>query len=138
MLRRYRGPHIVLQLRALAHVGEHPQIDEVHAAEHQKNKSDLGAQEFDGLLQVRRLIAVFERQRHISDVDQIKADDQQMIDRVGQLAVVVERFHQKDQPILGERPRHPNGEQHADQYVKSVGPNDVHVGRFHHSLLVQI
>src|SRR5437870_2266075 len=70
---------LVAQQRALPHVREHAQVEEVHRAEDEQYESDLGAEELDGLLQRVRLVAVFQRQRDVADVDEIEADDQQMV-----------------------------------------------------------
>ena len=54
--------------------GEHEEVEKVHATEDEQDKADLGTPEFDGPLDIVRLIAVLEREGHISHVDKIESD----------------------------------------------------------------
>ena len=56
---------------ALPHRGENEEVEKVHATEDEQDETDLGAREFDGPLDIVRVVAVLERQCHVSDVDEI-------------------------------------------------------------------
>ena len=77
----------------------------MHAAQDQQDETYFGAQALDRLGQVRRLIPVLQGQRYVTDVHQIEADRQQVVDRVGQSFVAQERVDQKDPAVLDECPR---------------------------------
>src|SRR5690349_6448656 len=70
--------------RALAPFRDDEDVEEVHRAEHEQHEADLRAQEFDGFLRRDRLVAELQRERHVAHVDQVKADDEQVIDGVGE------------------------------------------------------
>ena len=51
------------------------------APKHEQHEPDLRAQEFDRALRRRRLVAELQRERHVAQVDQVEADDEQVVDR---------------------------------------------------------
>ena len=56
-------------------------------AKEQERDSDFRAHKLDGLLDALWLVAVFQRHQHEADVQQIKSDNQQPVNRRGKLVV---------------------------------------------------
>jgi hypothetical protein len=88
--------------RAPAHFAEDVEIEEVHPAEDEEHRADLGAEVFDHLLEACGLGAVFEGERHVADIDEIKADEEEVIDGIGERLVTVEGIDEKDASIFCE------------------------------------
>ena len=57
------------------------------------------------------------------DIDEVKADDQQVIHRVGQRLIAREAIDQKAAPVLVQRPRDPDRQRDADSEVDEVREN---------------
>ena len=113
---------------ALPHPREDVEIEEVHEAQHQQDHADLRAQTFQTLLRSRRRHAILQRERHITDVDQIEPDDEQVIDRVRKLLVSQKTIHEEDTTVCMQRPGDPDGERNADGEVDEIGrDNPVHI-----------
>src|SRR6185436_13197523 len=83
------------RLRAFSHPGKNVQIGKMHDSEDHQHHSDLVAQQLDGFAQVVRVRGGSQRQRDVTDVNQIEAHNQQVIDRIGQLDVGVEGVDEK-------------------------------------------
>ena len=85
---RSKGP-IESSDNAPAQVVEHIQIKEMHHSQHHKHQPDLVADQFNCLACIDDGGGCLQSQRNIADVDQIKADHQQMIHGIGQLHILV-------------------------------------------------
>jgi hypothetical protein len=59
----------------------------VHAAQYEQHHSHLATESFQNSLQIRRHLSFLQREADITDVDQVKADYKEMIDRVSQRLV---------------------------------------------------
>ena len=112
-----------MQESPLPHLGKDEEIEEVHESQNQQYPADFGAQRFQYTLQVGRFVVRFERQRDEAEVDQVKADEEQMIDRIGEGLVPEETIDEKNASVLMQRLRHPDGEQDADEQIGDVGPD---------------
>lgn len=75
----------------------------MHHAQHHEHQADLRREELDRLLKVVRLDPVLERERHISDVDEIEPDHQQLVDRIRQRLIAAERVQQEDPAVAEQR-----------------------------------
>src|SRR5687768_9444161 len=71
---------LIWSLRASSHAAEDEQIEEVHPAEDEEHHSDLYRQGFNALLSSGDCIAELEGQTDVAEVDQVKADNEQVID----------------------------------------------------------
>jgi len=60
--------------------------------------------------------------RHIAQVQQVEADDEQVVDRLGEPGVA-EDVLQEHQPVARQRARHPDGQPDADRQVSEVHPD---------------
>src|ERR1700731_4185429 len=78
-------------LRAAAYAGEDVEIEEVHAAEDEQDHPHFVAEQFNGGARCVDDLGGLQGEGDETDVDQVEADDQQMVDRVGQFAVAGER-----------------------------------------------
>src|SRR5450432_1922438 len=106
----------------------------MHDAEHHEHESDFRAEKFDRGLQVVRFVAVLERQRDISDVDQIKSDDQQMIDGISPRFIAMKCIDQKNPPTAMQSFGDPNREHNAHSQIRGVAV----YGGVHKKLLSKI
>ena len=87
---------------AAADSREDIEVEEVHAAEDQQDHSHFVAEKFDGGTGGVNDLRGFEGEGDEPDVDQVEADDQQMIDGVGQFAVAMECVDQENGSALVE------------------------------------
>jgi hypothetical protein len=124
---------------AAAHPRKDEQVEEVHDAEHDQHHADFAAEDLNGRLGIGRLIAVFEREGDEADIDEVKADHEQVIDRIGEALIAQETVHEEDAPVFVERFGDPDrkghadseiGEVHADGEVSGGGISENRVHRF--------
>lgn len=116
-----------MQQRPFPHFRKHQQIEEMHPAENEEHDSHLLAECFQNSLQIQRHVSLSQSQADIPDINQVEADDEEVIDGVSQGLITMKRVHQEHSAILVERFGHPDGESHADDEIDDVGPDD----RFH-------
>jgi hypothetical protein len=110
---------------AFAHLGEDVKVEEVHGAEDEEDGADLGAERLKQALEIRGLVAVFQGERDVADIDEVEADDEEVIDGIGKAFVAVKSIDQKEASVLMERAGDPDGKGDADEEVEAVGGNDV-------------
>ena len=96
----------------------------MHGTEHQHDDTDLPADRLQHLPKIRRRNGFPQRQGDVADIDQIKADNQEVVNRIGQPLVAAKRINQKDAAVFVERVRDPDGERNAERDVNDVCPND--------------
>jgi hypothetical protein len=99
----------------------------MHHTQNKQHQTHLGAQALDRLCQVGGLIAVFERERDIADVHEVKPGGKHVVDRIRQSFVSQERVDQEDSTVLHERSRDPDCQRYADCQVGDVGSDDIGV-----------
>src|SRR5271170_1612903 len=97
------GRKRVLQESPLPHFGKDEEVEKVHEAQDQQDPADLGAQRFQHTLQVCGLVIRLEGQRDESKVNQVKADKEQVIDRIGEGLVAEEAIDEKNASVLMQR-----------------------------------
>lgn len=105
---------------AAAHAAEDEEVEEVHRTKHYQHHSNLDGESLNALLCVVDCVAKLESQGNVTEIDEVEADYQQVIDGVGQRLVAVEDIHQKDAAILVERARYPDGQGDANRQVNQV------------------
>src|SRR5262249_8982533 len=128
-LRRNRRRHS-LQECAPAHFRKHKDVEEMHDAKHQHDYADLATDRFEHFANIRRSDALLQRQCNVADVDKIEANDKEVIDRIRQSFVAVERVNQENAPVFMQRVRYPDGERNAQCDVNNVSPNYWSHGNF--------
>src|SRR5437773_3868518 len=112
-----------------AHAAEDVQVEEVHAAKHNKHHAHFPRKRFDPLASVLQVVAELKSQTHVTEVDQIEPNDEQVVDRVGQRLVAVKNIHQKNSAIFVERAGDPHSQGDAYPQVEDVRSNyNVHKG----------
>src|SRR4051794_4925485 len=97
-----------------------PHVGEVHDTDHQSDTTDLGRQQLHDTAAVIDLVGRRHKERDVAEVQQVEADDQQLVDGVSQSVVAVEDVDQEDLTVPAKGPGHPNGERHGDGEVQQV------------------
>ena len=97
-----------------AEMGDRAHVEEMHAAQHQHGEADLGAEEADRFGIAGRFLAQAERQGDEADIDEVEADDEQMVGRSGQLRIMAETLDQEDLAIFRQGARDPDGDGERD------------------------
>jgi hypothetical protein len=110
---------------------EHEQVEEVHHAQYYENQADLRAKDLQSRLSVDRLFPIFQCKANETDVNQVKTDHEQVIDRIGQGLIAQETIDQKNTAIFVQCASDPNRQRDADSQINQVRPNsDVITGCF--------
>ena len=117
---------------AFAHFREDQQVEEVHGPEHQQHDTHLAAQRFKDASCAEHVLRGLQVERDEADVDEVKADDEQVVHAVGQLLVAVEALDEEDAATFVKGPGDPNGEGDGEGQVEALGEDGfVHwVGSF--------
>ena len=105
---------------AAAHTAEYEEIKEVHAAEDEQHHADFDGKGFNALFRRLNGVAEFQSQTDVAEVDQVKADDEQVINRVGEGFVAVEDVNQEDASVFVEGAADPDGQRDAEGQVDQV------------------
>ncbi|VXC96922.1 hypothetical protein SPHINGOAX6_70656 [Sphingomonas sp. AX6] len=111
-------------LHGAAEMRDRAHVEEVHHADHQHRQSDLCAEKAHRIRQRFGFGAKAERQGDEADIDEVEADDEQMIGRAGELAIMPETLGQKDFAIARQRARDPDRDADGDCQIEEVGNLD--------------
>ena len=106
-----------MQQCTLPHAGKNEEVDKVHAAENQQDGTDLGAQGFEHSLRVNWIFTGLECQDDIAKIDEVKADNQEMIDGIGQGLVAMACVNEEDPPVFMECSCDPDGKRDGDNDI---------------------
>ena len=71
----------------------------MHGAEQNQHETDFVAHQLNGSSGILHLSGGSKSQHDVTHIHQIEADHQQMVDRIGELMVAVERIDQKNAAI---------------------------------------
>jgi len=104
---RYRRK-VSVEFRAAVDAVEEEEIEEMHSAQNKEHEPDFPRQRFDALRGVFGILAYFQRQTDITEINQVKPDDEQMIDRIGERFVAVKDVNQKNPAVFMQGLRDPN------------------------------
>src|SRR5712692_5777121 len=96
----------------------------MHHAEHHEDQTHLAAKNLQCGLGIYRFGPIFQSQSNETDVNEIKTDDQQVVDGIGQGLVAKETIDEEDTPILVKCASNPDGQCYADREISQVTPND--------------
>jgi len=72
----------------------------MHDTEHKHHHADLATDGFQHFSNICGSDALLQRERNVTDVDKVKANDKEVIDRVGQSFVAAEGINQKNAPVF--------------------------------------
>src|SRR4051794_40941483 len=97
-----------------------PHVGEVHDTDHEGDSTDLGRQQLHDTAAGLDLVGRGHEEGDVAEVQQVEADDQQLVDGVSQSVVAVEYVDQEDLAVPAKGPSHPNGERHGDGEVQQV------------------
>jgi len=95
----------------------------MHHAEHEHHYADLSTDRFQHFANICGSNALLQRERNVTDVDKVKANEKEVIDRVGQSFVAAEGVDQKNASVFMQRLCCPDGERNAQRDVNNVSPN---------------
>lgn len=101
--------------------GEDVEVEEVHRAEDQQDDSDLAADRLENAFDGFRSGFEPQKQGDESDVDQIKAHHQKVVDRIGQILPAAECAEKKGPAIAVQGPGHPDGHANTEKEIDGVG-----------------
>src|SRR5215216_836463 len=107
-------------VRAPSHAAEDKQVEEVHPAEDEEHQAYLNGQGFNALLCRGDRVAEFQGQADVAEIDEVKADDEQVIDGIGEGFVAVEDVDEEDASVFVEGASHPDGQGDAEGQVNQV------------------
>ncbi|GAA3115507.1 hypothetical protein GCM10017687_30990 [Streptomyces echinatus] len=93
----------------------------MHRAEHQQDHAQLGREGLEDAAGVLDRLVVAQVQGDEAEVDEVEADDQQVVDGVRELLVAVQDVGQEDPAVAAERAGHPDGQRDADGQVYDIG-----------------
>ena len=85
----------------------------MHGAKHEHDHANLATDRFEHFANICGSDALLQRERYVADIDQIKANNKEVIDRVGQSFVATERINQENAPVLMQCLRYPDCERDA-------------------------
>src|SRR5260221_14543189 len=94
--------------------------------EHQEDLSDLDREQLQPLPGAVDVPRRPHGQRHETEVEQVEADHEQPVDRIGQAVIPVEHVEQEGPAAARQGPADADREPDADQQVDEVGEDDAH------------
>jgi hypothetical protein len=121
----WNGWGFVLEAGAFPHFIEEKDIEEVHRAEDEEDGADFGAELFEDLTEGIERNAQFEEEGDEAEIDEVEADEEEVVDAVGELGIAVEGIHEKDTAVFMEGPGDPDGGGDGDGEVEAVGEDGV-------------
>src|ERR1051325_1826959 len=117
-VRTYRW--MLVRVRAAAHAAEDEEVEEVHPAEDEEHHADLDGESLDALFGAGNDVTKFQGETDVAEVDEIKTDDEQVVDGVGERFVAVEDVDEEDAAVFVEGAGDPDGQGDADGEVNQV------------------
>src|SRR6266446_2099811 len=102
------------------HTTKNEKVEKVHDAKDYQHHSNFSRQRLNTRLRGFNLVTKFERQANVTKINQVKADHQQMIDRICQRLVTVKDINQKHPSVFVERASYPDGQRNANGQVNQV------------------
>ena len=105
---------MIVQGCAAAHAAENEQIEEVHAAKDEQHHAYLHGQGFNALFGSLDGVAKLQGQADVAEVNEVKADDEQVVDGIGEGFVAMKDVDEKHASVFVERPSYPNSQRDAE------------------------
>lgn len=88
-----KGRVVPVRNCAFAQLKENEHIEEVHTPEYKDNGANLQAQDFHYLTALDGCFPDFQRVHCVANVDEIEANEQQVIDGLGQFLIAMENVY---------------------------------------------
>src|SRR5215213_4955755 len=92
----------------------------MHSAEDEKHHADFDGKGFNALFSRLDGVAEFQGQADVAEIDQVKADDEQVIDGVSEGFVAVKDVNEEDASVFVEGTGYPDGQRDAENEVDQV------------------
>src|SRR5215213_1582984 len=105
---------------AAAHAAENEKIEEVHPAQDEKHHAYLHGQGFNALLGSIDGVAELQGQADVAEIDEVKADDKQVVDGIGEGFVAMKDVDEKHATVFVEGASYPDSQRDADSQVNQV------------------
>ena len=105
---------------ATSHAAEDEQVKEVHPAEDEEHQAYFDGQRFNALFRCGDGVAELQGQADVTEVDEIEADDEQVIDGVGEGFIAVKDVDEEDPSVFVEGASDPDGQGDTDSEVNQV------------------
>ena len=106
---------------SLPHFDEEEDVEEVHSAEDKENEADLGSEDLEDILVIDDRLEDLQIEDNEAEVDEVKADDEQVVDAVGEFFVSLTAIDQKDAAVFVQGSGNPNRERQGDGEIESIG-----------------
>jgi len=104
----------------LPHLREVEDIEKVHPAQDEHDNADLGRNVLDALNHVSRLGTDAKEEKYKTEVDEVKANQEEVVHRIGHFLIAGEGFDQKKPAVFVERARYPNRHPKTDEEIRGV------------------
>ncbi len=117
--------------RAFSRAGQDVEVEKVHHSQNQHYHAELAAACLEDALGAHDIEVEFHVESHETDVDEVKAHDQQMVDTIGELFVAVEAVHEENATTLVQRACDPDGERNGNAEIDAVGDDSLRDGIVH-------
>ncbi len=108
----------------LAQLEKDEHIEEVHAAENEDDSADFQAEDFHDLAALNGRFPDFKRVHGVADVDEVEADEQEVVDGLCQLFITVEDVNEEKLAVAEKGMGYPNGEQGSNGQIDAVQQDD--------------
>src|SRR5690242_681530 len=99
----------------------------MHQAQIQQHDAQLVAVQLDGLPESQRILGCSQGIGHVADINEIEADDQQVVHGIGQFLLAMEGVDEEYPPAPVQGSGDPDRDRNADHEVDEVAVNDVHL-----------
>jgi hypothetical protein len=100
-------------------------IEKMHPAQDENDRTGLHTQLLDQLPRITDIVSYPQGINGISQVDQVKAYQQQIVNGLRQLLIAVKDVDQKDLPIPKKRAGYPDGKDYRNDQIKTVKNKNV-------------
>ena len=108
-----------------AEIEEDVEIKKVHGTKYKNDEADLDAQAFNCFAGIDDVIIYLQSVNGITNVDEVKTYEQQVVYTIGQFLVAVKNFYEKYFAILKKSAGNPDGNANSSYQVQTIGDDDV-------------
>jgi hypothetical protein len=104
----------------LSHPGEIEHVEEVHPAQDEHDNAEFGRDVFDAFNNVGRLGTDTKKEENETDVHEVKADDKEMVHRIGHFLIAGEGLDEKEPAVFVQCARYPDRHPKTDEEIRDV------------------
>ena len=114
----------MLKFALFASASEEVDVEEVHRAKDEKHDSDFIGKSLEDILGIHHRLSHFEVESDEADVDEVEANDEEVVDAIGHVFVIAKALHEKDATVFVEGFGDPNRQWNGNQEVEGVGEDE--------------